>query len=183
MQASDLELVALVVACRDQHAFGVLVKRHEVLIRNMLLRMTANHALADDLAQNAFLQAWNKIDSFSGKGTFKGWLCRIAYTEFLQNYRKVKSTAKAMEKFKTHTEVIGGQASNWDNGDAMDIDSALSKLSEIERNLIVLCYSTGLTNDEAANVSGLPVGTVKSHIKRGKEKMRNMLMEEKTVVR
>jgi len=183
MQASDLELVALVVASRDQHAFAKLVKRHEVLIRNMLVRMTSNHALADDLAQNAFLQAWNKIDNFSGKGTFKGWLCRIAYTEFLQNYRKVKSTAKAMEKLKVHNEVIGGRASNWGNGDAMDLDRALSQLSEIERNLIVLCYSTGLTNDEAAQVSGLPLGTVKSHIKRGKEKMRQMLMENEEVLR
>lgn len=183
MQASDLELVALVVASRDQHAFAKLVTRYEVLIRNMMLRMTSNHALADDLAQNAFFQAWNKIDSFSGKGSFKGWLCRIAYTEFLQNYRKVKSTAKAMQKFKAHSVIENEHSPNWDSGEAMDLDMALAKLPDIERNLIVLCYSTGLTNEEAAQVSGLPVGTVKSHIKRGKEKMRHMLMENEKVLR
>ncbi len=182
MSASDLELVALVVASRDQRAFGSLVNRYQVLIRAMMLRMTSDHALADDLAQNAFLQAWNKIDSFGGKGSFKAWLCRIAYTEFLQNYRKQKSIAKAMQKFKDHSEIIAGQSQNWDSGEAIDLDRALDKLSDIERSMIVLTYSTGLTNEEVAQVSGMPLGTVKSHIKRGKEKMRQMLMDAQEVI-
>lgn len=181
MSTSDLELVALVVAARDQRAFSQLVTRHQVLIRAMLTRMTGNHALAEDLAQNAFLRAWNKIDTFSGKGTFKSWLCRIAYTEFLQSYRKVKSTAKALQKFKTHSD-IENEALAWDSDDAMDLDRALAQLSEVERSVIVLCYSSGLTHQEAAETCGLALGTVKSHIKRGKEKMRQMLMAKQVVV-
>jgi RNA polymerase sigma-70 factor (ECF subfamily) len=182
MSASDLELVALVVASRDQRAFAKLVTRYEVLIRSMLARMTGNHALAEDLAQDAFLRAWNKLDSFTGKGSFKGWICRIAYTEFLQSYRKRKSTARAMEKFKAHTDIENQTPKSWDSGDAMDLDRALAQLSEVERNLIVLCYSVGMTHEEAATISALPLGTVKSHIYRGKEKMRQMLLAAEEVV-
>ncbi|PHR62602.1 MAG: RNA polymerase subunit sigma-70 [Robiginitomaculum sp.] len=183
MAASDLELVALVVATRDQRAYSKLVERYEVLVRAMLTRMTGNHALADDLAQDTFLRAWRKIDSFSGKGSFKGWICRIAYTEFLQSYRKRKSTAKALEKFKAHSDIENQTRGNWDSGDAMDLDWALAQLSEVERSLIVLCYSTGLTHEEAATASDLPLGTVKSHIKRGKEKMRQILIASEPVIR
>ncbi|VAV87368.1 RNA polymerase ECF-type sigma factor [hydrothermal vent metagenome] len=182
MTASDLELVALVVATRDQRAFSQLVTRYEVLIRAMLVRMTGNHALADDLAQDTFLRAWNKIESFSGKGSFKGWLCRIAYTQFLQSYRKRKSTAKALEKLTAHTEIQNQKPANWDSGDAMDLDRALGQLPQVERSLIVLCYSSGMTHEEAATISGLPLGTVKSHIKRGKEKMRLMLIAAEEVI-
>jgi len=183
MATSDLELVALVVASRDQRAFSKLISKYEVLIRAMLTRMTGNHALAEDLAQETFLRAWRKIDSFSGKGSFKSWLCRIAYTEFLQSYRKRKSTAKVLEKLTRHTEIENQIARPWDTGDAMDLDKALGQLSEVERGLIVLCYSVGMTHEEAAIASKLPLGTVKSHIKRGKEKMRQILLASDEVIR
>jgi len=132
MAASDLELTALVVATGDQHAFGQLVERYQTLVRAMLTRMTSNHALADDLAQDAFIKAYRKIGTFSGKGSFKSWLCRIAYTEFLQAVRKRKSAAAAMERFKAHQE-IEERSKNWEQGDAMDLDRALASLSEVER--------------------------------------------------
>lgn len=176
----DLELVALVVASQDQNAFTELVKRHEHTIRAMLARMTSNHALADDLAQETFLTAWRKIDSYTGKGSFKGWLCRIAYTEFLQAHRKRKATQAAMERFRDVQEVEEQVATDWDSGLAVDLDNALATLSEAERTCIVLCYSVGLTHEEVSDTTGMPLGTVKSHIKRGKEKMRRLLLASET---
>lgn len=172
----DLELVALVVASRDQQAFTELVKRHEHTVRAMLARMTGNHALADDLAQETFLTAWRKIESFSGKGAFKGWLCRIAYTEFLQAHRKRKATQAVMDRFREVREVEEQVVHDWDSGTALDLDRALSSLSEAERVCIVLCYSVGLTHEEVAETTNTPLGTVKSHIRRGKEKMRTLLL-------
>ncbi len=177
MAASDLELVALVAATGDQHAFGQLVDRYQTLVRAMLTRMSGNHALADDLAQEAFIKAYRKIGSFTGKGSFKSWLCRIAYTEFLQAVRKRKAAQAAMERLKAHQDNKQAEA-NWDTGDALDLDRALAQLSEVERTLIVLCFSTGLTHSEAAQVSGLPLGTVKSHINRGKAKLRALLEDK-----
>ncbi len=180
MAAHDLELAALVAATGDRHAFGQLVARYQTLVRAMLTRMTGNHALADDLAQDAFIKAYRKIGTFTGAGSFKSWLCRIAYTEFLQAVRKRKSAAAAMERFTAHQDVLG-QAQNWDSGDAMDLDRALSHLSEVERNVIVLCFSSGMSHAEAADITGLPLGTVKSHINRGKAKMRAILEQKEAV--
>ena len=180
MAASDLELAALVAATGDRHAFGQLVERYQVLVRSMLTRMTGNHALADDLAQDAFIKAYRKIASFTGKGSFKSWLCRIAYTEFLQAIRKRKAAAAAMERYKEHQDVEE-QTTNWERGDAMDLDRALAGLSEAERTLIVLCFSSGMSHSEAAEVTDMPLGTVKSHINRGKAKMRALLEEKEAV--
>jgi len=177
MAADDLELVALVATTGDRHAFGQLVERHQSLVRAMLTRMTGNHALADDLAQEAFIKAYRKIGSFTGKGSFKSWLCRIAYTEFLQSARKRKSAQAAMQRYKAHQD-MEQPASNWDTGDAMDLDRALERLSEVERTMIVLCFSSGFSHSEAAQVSGLPLGTVKSHINRGKAKLRALLEDK-----
>ncbi len=177
MAASDLELVALTAATGDRHAFGQLVERYQTLVRAMLTRICGNHALADDLAQETFIKAYRKIGSFTGKGSFKSWLCRIAYTEFLQAARKRKAAQAALERFQAHQDSQQPHA-NWDTGDALDLDRALGRLSEVERNMIVLCFSTGLSHAEAAQVTGLPLGTVKSHINRGKAKLRAMLEDK-----
>ncbi len=180
MAANDMELAGLVAATGDRRAFSQLVVRHQTLVRAMLTRMTGNHALADDLAQDAFIKAYRKIATFSGKGSFKSWLCRIAYTEFLQSARKRKAAAAALERYKAHQDIEERQQ-NWDAGDAMDLDRALSHLSEVERTVIVLCFSSGMSHSEAAEVTGLPLGTVKSHINRGKAKMRALLEEKEAV--
>lgn len=86
--SSDEELVARAVAARDQAAFGELVRRHQSRVRNWLRQLTRNAATADDIAQEAFIKAWNKLDSFSGQGRFAAWLMKIAYTEFLMSDRK-----------------------------------------------------------------------------------------------
>ncbi len=180
MAAHDLELVGLVVATGDRHAFGQLVERYQTLVRAMLTRMTGNHALADDLAQEAFIKAYRKIGTFTGKGSFKSWLCKIAYTEFLQSLRKRKAAAAAMERYKAHQD-MEERSAKWDSGDAMDLDRALAELSEVERTVIVLCFSSGMSHSEAAEVTGLPLGTVKSHINRGKAKMRALLETKEAV--
>jgi len=169
MQASDEELVALVVATQDNNAFGELVRRHQGLIRGMMARMSRNRALAEDLAQDAFIRAFQKIGSFSGTGSFKSWLCKIAYNEFLMAARKRKATDKAMEKFKT--EVDDTEAPR-DMGSVVDLDRALATLKDDERTAVVLCYSCGMSHSEAAEATGMPLGTVKSHVNRGREKLK-----------
>jgi len=169
MQASDEELVALVVATQDNAAFGELVRRHQGLVRGMMARMSRNRALAEDLAQDAFIRAFQKIGSFSGTGSFKSWLCKIAYNEFLMAARKRKATDKAMERFKG--EVDDTEAPR-DMGSVVDLDRALATLKDDERTAVVLCYSCGMSHSEAAEATGMPLGTVKSHVNRGREKLK-----------
>ena len=175
MKASDEELVALVIATKDKAAFGELVRRHQGVVRGMMARMSGNRALADDLAQEAFIRAYQKIGTFEGRGSFRSWLCRIAYTEFLMARRKRKAADAALEKLTAHQEIDEATTNDWDRGDAMDLDRALSHLSEPERVCIVLCYASGMSHSEAAEATGMPLGTVKSHVNRGREKMKALL--------
>lgn len=178
MAASDAELTALVVATRNTAAFGELVRRHQGLVRSMLQRMCRNHALADDLAQDAFIRAFEKIGSFKGTGTFKSWLCSIAYTEFLKSARKRKSTERAMEKFKSGQE---DSEAPRDMGNVVDLDRALATLKEDERAAVVLCYSCGMSHSEAADATGMPLGTVKSHVNRGRAKLQAFFAEAEVI--
>jgi RNA polymerase sigma-70 factor (ECF subfamily) len=179
MGASDQELTALIIATGDSAAFGELVRRHQALVRGMLNRMCRNHALADDLAQDTFIRAFEKIDSFQGTGTFKSWLCSIAYTQFLQSARKRKSTEKAMERFKVGIE---DSEAPRDMGSVVDLDRALATLKEDERAVIVLCYSCGMSHSEACEATGMPLGTVKSHVNRGRAKMQAFFNEAEVTV-
>lgn len=172
---SDEELAALAVAARDTRAFGELVKRHQGIVRNMLARMTGNRALADDLAQDAFIRAFEKIASFTGEGSFRGWLCRIAYREFLMSRRKRQAAERALARIKAGDDGSQPVTVDWERGDAVDIDRALKLLTEPERTCVVLCYACGMSHSEAAEATGMPLGTVKSHVFRGRDKMRTAM--------
>jgi RNA polymerase sigma-70 factor, ECF subfamily len=174
MQAPDEELVALVVATKNPAAFGELVRRHQGIVRGMLQRMCRNHALADDLAQDTFIRAYEKIGSFKGTGSFKSWMCSIAYTEFLKSARKRKSTERVMEKFQTGVEDTEAPR---DMGSVVDLDRGLATLKEEERTLVVMCYSCGMSHSEAAEATGMPLGTVKSHVNRGRAKLQAYFQE------
>ena len=174
MQAPDEELVALVVATKNPAAFGELVRRHQGIVRGMLQRMCRNHALADDLAQDTFIRAYEKIGSFKGTGSFKSWMCSIAYTEFLKSARKRKSTERVMEKFQSGVEDTEAPR---DMGSVVDLDRGLATLKEEERTLVVMCYSCGMSHSEAAEATGMPLGTVKSHVNRGRAKLQAFFQE------
>ena len=174
MQAPDEELVALVVATKNPAAFGELVRRHQGIVRGMLQRMCRNHALADDLAQDTFIRAYEKIGSLKGTGSFKSWMCSIAYTEFLKSARKRKSTERVMEKFQTGVEDTEAPR---DMGSVVDLDRGLATLKEEERTLVVMCYSCGMSHSEAAEATGMPLGTVKSHVNRGRAKLQAYFQE------
>ena len=168
MRGSDEDLTALVLASGDRAAFGELVRRHQGVVRGMLQRMCRDHALADDLAQDTFLRAFRKLDSFSGKGAFRSWLCSIAYTEFLQSARRQRSGDRMIERYEVGLE---DSEAPRDMGNVVDLDRALATLKEEERVLVVMCYSCGLSHSDAAEATGMPLGTVKSHVNRGRAKL------------
>jgi RNA polymerase sigma-70 factor (ECF subfamily) len=167
-----------VVAVRDRAAFGELVRRHQGVVRGMLARLARNRALADDIAQDSFLRAYQKIGTFRGEGGFKSWLCRIAYTEFLQAHRKRKAVERVMTQLASAREAEPARAPAADPGDVVDLDRALAELSENERACVVLCYACGMSHAEAAEATGLPLGTVKSHVNRGRERMKALMSSE-----
>jgi RNA polymerase sigma-70 factor (ECF subfamily) len=167
----DNQLVARVISAQDTDAFGELVRRHQSHVRNFLRKLTGDYALADDLAQDCFIHAWNKLQTFSGRGSFIGWLLRVAYTTFLQSRRKTKRYAEILEEVghKTETEGTGVATPSDELG---DLDRFLAVLTEEERAIMVMSYACGLSHREIGESMNMPVGTVKSVIFRGKEKVR-----------
>jgi RNA polymerase sigma-70 factor (ECF subfamily) len=167
--AHDLELVAL-GATGDRAAFGELVRRHGAAVRGLLRRMGADGASADDMAQDAFLAAFEQIAEFRGEGAFRTWVSRIAARLYVKRWRREARADLLAEDAKEATPTPGPSA------DArIDLDGALKALSAPERVCVSLCYGAGLSHAEAAAALNAPLGTVKSHVKRGLDKLRSRL--------
>jgi RNA polymerase sigma-70 factor (ECF subfamily) len=173
----DVELCAL-SATGERRAFGELVRRHGSAVRGVLRRMGAQGAEADDVAQDAFLTAFERIAEFRGEGTFAAWVKKIAarlYLRRLQRDRRLGAmTAEAVDD---EAEVGHGDADA-----TIDLEEALKVLSATERLCVTMCFGAGLSHTEAAEALNLPLGTVKSHVKRGLEKLRTRLAPEDGVV-
>ena len=169
--AEDNQLVARVVSAQDTRAFGELVRRHQSQVRNFLRKLSGDVTLADDLSQDCFMHAWDKLQTFSGRGSFIGWLLKVAYTTFLQSKRKSKRYAEILEEAGHATEIEGRQYSVQAD-EVGDLEKLLAVLTDEERAIMVMSYACGLSHREISDATNLPVGTVKSVIFRGKQKIR-----------
>jgi RNA polymerase sigma-70 factor (ECF subfamily) len=159
-----------VVSAQDTAAFGELVRRHQSHVRNFLRKLSGDHTLADDLAQDCFIHTWEKLHTYSGRGSFIGWLLKVAYTTFLQSKRKSKRYA---EIINSAGHVADQEAGASPDDEFTDVEKFLAVLTEEERAIMVMSYACGLSHREIGDATDLPVGTVKSVIFRGKEKIRN----------
>ncbi len=157
-------------AAGDVAAFGFLVRQHQSPLRGYLRRLTrGNHALADDLAQETFLEAHRKIAQFQGHGSFSGWLYAIAWSRFLMETRK--------RKLEPLDEMDERTAPECDPGLKLDLEKALALLRPPERSALTLCFALGMPHEEAAEVMQVPLGTLKSHVARGREKLKTLLKD------
>jgi len=164
---------AVVVACAiagDDAAFGELVRRRQAQVRNLLRRLCRDPALADDLSQNTFVQAWRRLKTLKAPGAFGGWLRTLAVNVWLRHARTRKSqsdiTADGELPERGRIATIG---------ERMDLDRALALLSTDVRLCIVLGYAERMSHREISEATGFPLGTVKSHITRGAARLREIL--------
>lgn len=172
MSQSDEDLIVHVLAVGDMQAYGVLIARYQDRVRRTLLRLTAgDRSQADDLAQDTFLKAFDKLSTYRGPGSLGPWLSRIATTQFLQAKRKEGKVRTALAELGSEEQ----QTSRQPMAETMDLDKALATLKPDERSVIVLCFGEGMSHREVSEATGLPLGTVKSHANRGREKLRQLL--------
>ena len=159
----------------DQHnnkrQFEALVHTHQGHIRAFLRRLCKNNALADDLAQETFLRAYQNFDKLLDDKAVKSWIFQIAYRIFLDYIRK-ENRRKNIDDKRIHADVEFVES---DPEIKMDIEQAMNALPDEQRAAILLCLSYGLSHSEAAKALGQPLGTVKSHISRGKTTLRAFL--------
>ena len=159
----------------DRHAFARLVRSHQSRVRLQLRRLTREDAaLADDLAQETFVQAWLHLNDFRGDARLATWLHRIALTRFLQHVRRPQCPVEWNEAEDSEAHEPGHDPRPAE-GLARDVERALQALSEIQRLAIVHCFHLDLSHAEAAQVLGLPLGTLKSHLDRARTRLRQLL--------
>lgn len=169
---SDQQLVARVMGADDQAAFRLIVERHQGPIRGFLRRLLGgDHGTADDLAQDTFLLAYRKLHMLKTGGSLLSWLHTIAYRQFLQHGRKhARQTVMAEPPEPGH-----------DPRQAVDAEimapRLMAQVNEQERACLTLAYAAGMSHPEIAKVTGLALGTVKSHITRGKRKLQDWLQK------
>jgi RNA polymerase sigma-70 factor (ECF subfamily) len=169
---ADAELIATVLQRSDESAYAALVVRHQEFLRHFLRRLTAgDHAAADDLAQEAFIRAWQKLETYRGDAPWRTWLCGIGYRLFLGKVRRREPLDRAEELPLDRDEAAPSPAPEL----AMDLEQAIAELSTQERAAITLCFQSGCSHEEAATALALPLGTLKTHLLRAKDKLRRSL--------
>lgn len=172
---SDEALVARAVGFGDTDSFGILVDRYQSRVRAYLRQMTREPAAADDMAQETFIRAWTKMDTFSGKGSFSSWLMAIAHNQFLQTVRQSQRQRRLVERLEAEartSEALSGKSASPSPSELPDLPRLLAILSGPERSVMLLGYGFGYSHGEIADITGLALGTVKSHIHRGKARIR-----------
>jgi RNA polymerase sigma-70 factor (ECF subfamily) len=135
--------------------------------------MCQSHAEADDLAQDAFIKAWDRLRDLETPAAFPGWFRRIAVTTFLMAKRRQKAVFEEI----TDASPLASEESTPEAaaGAKLDLERALARLSDAERLCVTLNHGEGLSHSEIVDITGLPLGTVKSHVLRGTEKLRRLL--------
>lgn len=166
MSTSDTALVARVLASDDRHAFGELVRRHQSEVRGLLRRLTGDPAAADDLAQETFVRAYRALGQYRGGAKLSCWLYRIAYNAFVSQARRAPTPAVYEPvAVATMDHVLARH----------DLSRAMAELRPDERAALALTYGREVTHEEAAQILGCPLGTLKTNVLRAKDKLRTRL--------
>ena len=169
-KADDVVVITLAMA-KDTLAFEEVVRRSQPRVRSFMHRVCNKSDLADDLAQKAFLKAWISIRQLKSPAAFHGWLNRIMITVWIDEVRRRKLETIEID------ESIVVKAPDQTPGERVDLDAALAQLSPAMRLCLVLAYNNGLTHQEIADSTGIPLGTVKANISRGTARLRILLSD------
>ena len=156
----------------DRAAFQLLVLRHEGRLRAFLAR--AAGCDADDLAQEAFVRAWQRAGDYRGQGRYAAWIMGIGWRLFLDQRRTARRRAELAtgdDDAPTSTDPRGASDA------AIDADRVLAGLSPPERAALTLCFGHGWSHGEAAEIMGVPLGTLKSLVLRGRAKAQKLIGE------
>ncbi|MBP6443434.1 MAG: RNA polymerase sigma factor [Gemmatimonadales bacterium] len=171
--ALDIEVsLAKAAAGGDEGAFERLYRRHVAKIHTLVRRM-AGDDLADDLTQDVFIRAWQKLPTFRAESAFSTWLHRLAVNVVLSRHRSGQSERKWIQD----DELALGQAAGHSPHPAvaMDLESAIGRLPDGSRQVFILHDVEGWTHEEIADRLGLVVGTSKSQLSRARAALRRML--------
>ncbi len=159
----------------SKRAFEALYRLHIDRVYGVCLRMTGNVSEAEDCAQDAFIQAWNKLHLFRGDSAFSTWLHRIAVNSVLGRMRKSK---REQERIMAVSDETPPRLETGDSGELRDLSDAVNQLPEGARNVFVLHAVYGYSHDETGEMLGIATGTSKAQLHRAKRLLAQQLKQE-----
>ena len=179
--SDDSQQIAAALA-GDRAAFGVLVNKYQDRLYNSLLRVLGSTEDASDVVQEAFTQAFLKLDTYRGSAAFYTWLYRIAFRRALDLRRRARPTA-SIDEVKEQAGVEPADCRAEPSAAASlreragQVHRALDLLSDEHRRVLVLREIDGYSYDEISKILEVPVGTVRSRLFRARLEMKQRLDE------
>lgn len=183
---TDEQLLAQ-IARQNAEALEILYDRHAQVVYSLLLRILRNQTSAEEVLQDVFWQVWISADSYRGSGSAAAWIYRIARNKALNQLRRLKRSTEsgeveyldALANTREAASVSAGSdieqtaERNWH---AQQVRSALQSLPEEQRICVELAYFDGLSQSQIAELLRLPLGTVKTRLRLGMEKLERLLL-------
>jgi RNA polymerase sigma-70 factor, ECF subfamily len=166
-RAADERVLIAAAAAGSAPAFETLYRSHVGKVYGLCLRMTANPTVAEDCAQDAFVQAWRSLPAFEARSSFGTWLHRIAVNAVLARGRE-ESLGREQSIEESVAETLADPASP-DTAAAIDLEQAIARLPPGARQALVLVGIYGYSHEEAAAMLGIAVGTCKSQLHRARQ--------------
>lgn len=172
IQSEDAQLVGRAQR-GDRKSFSELVRRHQVTVYRVCYRILGNHQDAEDAAQEAFIRAYSKLESFHGRSAFKTWMTRLAVNVSLNELERRRWTAPLTEEHESRAprpdaEVIRAEA-------ATELQAALQRIAPNHRAAVVLRDLEGMSYREIAEHLEIPDGTAKGWVHRGRQQLKELL--------
>ncbi len=176
-----LETLMLGAATGDQGAFAAVYDATASMVYGLALRIVRDNALAEEVAQEVYVQAWRTAPRFDpGRGSVRGWLATMARRKAIDVVRRSESSRRRdalvgswMDRpFDEPAESVGRS----EVGER--VRQAFSALSDVQQQAVALTYFQGLTYQEVAEATGTPLGTVKTRMRSALAKLGNILVDE-----
>ena len=179
MASPYLETEAILIAKAqkgDRDAFGELVRRHHPGVVNVVYRMCGDVELAEDAAQDAFIQAWLHLPSFRPGTSLRNWIYRIAVNAALDVLRREPKTPLVdLETLSMPDSVAGPEFVLLEKERAFAVQQAILSLTEANRSVLTLREYGGLSYQEIAATLNIPLGTVMSRLNYARDRLKELL--------
>lgn len=175
------------VSSNKQRAFNAEILPHLDSLYNYALRLTTDQSDAEDLVQDSIVKAYRFFDSYEKGTNAKAWLFRILKNSFINNYRKHQKLPQSVDYDEVSPYFESVRSEQMETTDLENIifrnlmddnfTSALSKLPEDFRTVVLLCDVDGFTYEEISNMLDVPIGTIRSRLHRGRNLLKTELYE------
>lgn len=176
MDVSDNELIERFVVHKDQQAFSTLVLRFQSQLQKYATRLCNGDVhTAEDVVQETFLRAFLALANFRGESKLSTWLYRITFNLAMRNHRTNRLQPRHCCELEGIAELVD-EVEHFEQLEVeRDLAAAMTSISGAQQKVISLCVINGYSHEHVAHVTGMPLGTVKTNILRGKVQLKNYL--------